>query len=299
MDTLDYLRSAGMVIAFCVTAFSGRKNWMLTDLIVSVVFGAAWFILPTYTLGFQTVGKLNTLHAHVTRDFAAHMLSSAFVWWKTRESRDETVPVTLMTGRVVGNSILLCAMVYAQKYVAGKGVWTEQHIWFGMLGCACWLLGNLIQLLKTKDFGGSFQGDTRLDWHLRIDFYIVFVISVVRFAFPEVAPDFVAKQPLLKGGVDAIIIHMVRAISALSIGYCMTVFNAPMFRYDADKKAVLQGRLVLGLIMWLLLLWEVYKGMLSFQAVAIVMLAQSVIFINAAAGGFFYTRPVPPSLKKN
>ena len=53
MDTIDYIRSGALVVAFLATNFAGRDTWILTDLIVTFSFGAAWFFFPDALFSYQ------------------------------------------------------------------------------------------------------------------------------------------------------------------------------------------------------------------------------------------------------
>lgn len=251
-DLTDTVRSASMVVAFVLLAVLGdRRVWITADILCSLGFGLTCFVFPGIILDFQVAGKLDAVHLLFGRLYGGMLMCSIIVWFMTRETRDGTVPITLMMSRVYICGLILMAQAYTTFWsTKGKTVWTNQHMYFGILGTALWLLGNLIHLLRSDDFSTYPQHNIRLNTHLRIDGWLTLVIAIAFMAFPDfIISHFFDKSP---GAVHK---HLVRCVGAMGIGDAVVSMQAPGFLHERDKRAQLLGRILTVLVTFVPWLW--------------------------------------------
>lgn len=53
METLDYVRSGALVVAFLATAFAGQDIWLVTNLIVVSAFGTMFYFFPEPLIAYS------------------------------------------------------------------------------------------------------------------------------------------------------------------------------------------------------------------------------------------------------
>ncbi|KAK2162865.1 hypothetical protein LSH36_90g04009 [Paralvinella palmiformis] len=302
MDLTDIVRSASLVVVFLLVAvFADRKLWMTTDILATVGFGATFAIFPRVLLGFQVADQLDAAHLSLARVYGLSLLCSAFIWYITSETRDGTVPITLMMSRVSSCSLTLMVQVYSFWGLAKSSkYWTDQFLWFGILGTTLWLLGNLIHLMKSSDFSTYPQYNIRLNSHLRLDSWLMTVIAFSLVAFPT----FIV-QHLYGVKANPIHLHICRCLGALSFGESVISLQAPGFLHERDKKAQLCARILWSVLIttpWLAS--ALLFGLVSLNALSHISLLIILPLTNAMIGYFteaniIYRVPVKNDLKRN
>ncbi|XP_013383590.1 uncharacterized protein LOC106153973 [Lingula anatina] len=254
METEDYVCTGSFIFTFFVAIVSGRRAWMLIDMISTIVFGV-WFFFPKSILPLQADLVIDSGHVLLCHMVAATLLGSAVVWALSRNSSDETVQVTMLITRVLSASLILIYMIYAQyaNAQAKHGRFTQQNYWFGILGTTLWDLGNIIQLLRTVEWGGGAENTSSgLDHSLRRDFFVIFIGGVVMATFAGSTVQCLFPHLIL----DGIHSHMDRTVGALNIGMAFLSFIAPGFHSDEDKRAVLLGRIVQCIMLLASVAWQ-------------------------------------------
>lgn len=60
-----------------------------------------------------------------------------------------------------------------------------QYLLVNGLPTFLWMLGNLIHLLRSRDFNTYPQHNTRLNNHLRVDAWLILILALILLAFPR------------------------------------------------------------------------------------------------------------------
>ncbi|XP_033103378.1 uncharacterized protein LOC117106137 isoform X2 [Anneissia japonica] len=118
------------------------------DFFVTLVFGIFWYAFPEWVLGFQVSINVTPLQEYATMLFAAFMIGSAIMSSHAPGFISEHDQRAQFQGRILQNTILLPAMIYAQVYY---GTWTVYHIYFGMVGCLMWTINALVGFMSPNE----------------------------------------------------------------------------------------------------------------------------------------------------
>lgn len=65
-------------------------------------------VISSLLLFLQVADQLDAAHLSLARVYGLSLLCSAFIWYITSETRDGTVPITLMMSRVSVSGLILC-----------------------------------------------------------------------------------------------------------------------------------------------------------------------------------------------
>lgn len=299
------LQVASLFVAFLILAvFGQRKTWIATEVIMATVCGLAFTAFPKQILAIQTEGTLNDTEIALARIFGVTLMSSGVTWFWTKETRDGTVPITLMMSRVFTSSTFLMAQLFAyflqNKSNKGKDdktslVWSEQMIMMGIVPTSLWLLGNLLHLFRSHDFNTYPQHNIRLNNHLRLDAWFMLLIGATYLAFPSQIVGFILKSP------NKVALHVARTIGALTMGEGIISLQAPGFLHERDKKALFLTRIVSELSQACILAALCFFDMVKLNGTACMAVVALPVLINAFVGYFaggttIYHVPTP---KKN
>jgi len=249
------------------------------------------------------------IHLLLARLFGGIYLGTSFAWFRTRETRDATVQITLMTSRVVAGSILLMSQV--ASYTLGQQIkmtkpgtnetisvseWSHQtYVVYGIVPTALWVIGNLIQLLRCHDFHFYPQHNIRLNNHLRVDAWLMLLIGVALMAYPSQ----ILKAEFSSPQSSTVSLHILRCIGAISIGEAVTSLQAPGFLHPRDKQALFATRLVMNLIKFAILSAGCfYYKLINFNTFTYTAGVHVPLLVNAIVGlvtdgTTIYTVPTP------
>eukprot|EP00057_Strongylocentrotus_purpuratus_P024751 XP_011679225.1 PREDICTED: uncharacterized protein LOC588758 [Strongylocentrotus purpuratus] len=212
----------------------------------------------------------------LTLSFAACMIGDAVTRYFCRSPDASTLPSILLFS--TGCTILIVSMVYIQYF--GGNTWTQNHIFFGMVGNMLWMMGSVIYYYQSRYSGGHAQLESRLNMHLRFDGFLVLVIGLTIFGFPDL---FLKIQTTLES-YDGAHLHMARSTGALLIGSSILSFMAPGFLFDWDKRAIFVGRIVKLFLTVLAVLYAAAKYDAWGGNLHLYFLMESIVALNALLG---------------
>ncbi|XP_030853270.1 uncharacterized protein LOC105445402 [Strongylocentrotus purpuratus] len=278
IDTPVLVGVSLLVLAFLIGCSRGRDTWLFVDFLATTAFGLAWYFVPDVILGFQINVTPDGTHLTYSRAFAACMIGDAVTRYFCRSSKDASTLVYLLFSRIVGCTILIVSMVYIQYF--GGNTWNQNHIFFGMVGNMLWMMGSVIYYYQSRYSGGHAQLESRLNMHLRFDGFLVLVIGLTIFGFPDL---FLKIQTTLES-YDGAHLHMARSTGALLIGSSILSFMAPGFLFDWDKRAIFVGRIVKLFLTVLAVLYAAAKYDAWGGNLHLYFLMESIVTLNALLG---------------
>jgi hypothetical protein len=304
-----------LLLVYVVLAFfSQRETWIWMEIVTAFSFGISFLVFPDHLLGYLTTDPPNDKCLFVARLYGAMLLSAGITWYRTMETRDATVPITLMMSRVCMGSTLLMAQLFSyfsvakakSSVTAGKdaqtaSVWSDKFLPMCVLPMALWMFGNLIHLLRSRDFNTYPQHNIRLNNLLRIDAWLMLLTGVMMLTFPRQILNILFSTTAIPKEVT---MHVMRSCGAVRIGEAVVSLQAPGFLHSRDKLAVFGTRIFSTLLEAALLC----AGCFLFTLININKLYYSAtllvpVFINALIGlvtdvTAIYVVPTPSKKKE-
>ncbi|CAE1266297.1 unnamed protein product [Acanthosepion pharaonis] len=246
-----YLRViGGMSLVWLLIISRGQKVWYYIDLILSVLAGCAFLILAPQFLRSQTDVHIDTVHLFMIRSFGIVLIGSAYLWWQVRNSKDVTVHTTLMWARVIGGFSALLAQLFAQFFYKDNktGRMTEEHLYISVVSTVLWTLGNVIYCLRSKDWGGYMETQSKLNTFLRNDFVMTLMLGIMFFAFPV----WMLRMQTNISKLNGVHAHLYRVFGSALISSAIISGRASNFLIDSDKRSQLYARLYINIALIIL-----------------------------------------------
>lgn len=259
MEYFEFVRTAFLVVGFLLAMTRDRATWMTVDLIVSIIAGLSWVFIPQIMLEFQTEGELTGVHLVMCRWFGVIMLGTAVKMYFNYQSRDNYSQVMLLASKIVGASLLMVTFLHsvygpasapvkansgnntAKASASGGVVFSEQMISFMLTMLLGGLVGCVVWFFKARHFGGHTSLDSRLNTHLRIDFFVTLLVGVTWMAY---LPTIMGNKMGLSSP-DVVQLHFGQCCGGLLIGDAILSAVAPGFLFEEDKRNILLGRIVM------------------------------------------------------
>lgn len=246
-----YLRViGGMSLVWLLIISRGQKVWYYIDLILSVLAGCAFLTLAPQFLRSQTDVHIDTVHLFMIRSFGIVLIGSAYLWWQVRNSKDVTVHTTLMWARVIGGFSALLAQLFAQFFYKDNktGRMTEEHLYISVVSTVLWTLGNVIYCLRSKDWGGYMETQSKLNTFLRNDFVMTLMLGIMFFAFPV----WMLRMQTNISKLNGVHAHLYRVFGSALISSAIISGRASNFLIDSDKRSQLYARLYINIALIIL-----------------------------------------------
>lgn len=242
----------------------------------------------------------------MARTYGISILSASLPWFLLHDTRDATVHITLMMSYVVSSSIEVMAQVFTfftsektkSDNTQSSSIWNDQYLLLYGLPTVLWMLGNLIQLLRSRDFNTYPQHNIRLNNHLRVDAWLCLLFALMLLAFPRQL--FMLNMPEATPPSE-VMLHIFRCKGALLVGEAITSLQAPGFLHSRDKLALFSSRLVIGglaIASYTLgaFVFKVHPAKLYHYLLVLAVLINSVI-ARFTDGTIIYVVPTPSKPK--
>ncbi|KAJ8312955.1 hypothetical protein KUTeg_010328 [Tegillarca granosa] len=241
-DTSDYVRGGLFIVAFLLTGIWDLKRWFMADLVFTSMSGLYIYINPTWSINLQTKGiKVDDLHGHLNRVFAAFLIGPVLIWLFCRKSKDRLIISAMLQSRTLSILLLIVVMSFGQLSY-GK-IFSDKHFWFGFLGNILWWLANVIQLIK-NDQGPikvNMLRGVALTIISRLNLIFLTLGAITYLTSPEQTIEFVKNKKL-----DNYHIHTARAIGAMMTGLVVFSWYIPRFKEKKSIRVVFLGQLLVS-----------------------------------------------------
>ncbi|OWF35596.1 uncharacterized protein LOC110442747 isoform X2 [Mizuhopecten yessoensis] len=238
-DKFDYVRGAAFVVAFFVLGVWSLPSWLIADTVFTAFSGVGLYFRPELTIQLQTHDlKLDILHCHLNRVFGSFLIGSAVVWYFCRLSKDSTVVAALLWSRVMGIFCLLSIII--SGHFANRKLFTDKHLWFGVLGNSLWWLANAVQLLKSrpKVREGPNVQSRGITLVCNLNLLMLTLVSLALMAFPLMTTGVKGRK------LDKYHLHTAKAVGALVMTFSILMWFVPRFVHKRDVRAVFSGQLL-------------------------------------------------------
>ncbi|XP_063420139.1 uncharacterized protein LOC134705324 [Mytilus trossulus] len=226
----DYLPSAIVTFMFVVLIPWGVDVWILSDTIITTVFGLTMIFSPKHFLSRQTKGELDDVHLHMYRMCGIMLLSSTMFAWLARKSKDQNIKSAILWGRVVGVSLYVMARVHGYFQVSKSIKWNKQALLFGIYGDCLWLLGNFVYSLKVTDLGKVTTTLSKADFYLKSDFVQCFLFGISFFVMPRLMLGFQTTKTL-----NHLHCTLIRMMAAFVFNTGIIAWKSLQFSENIDK----------------------------------------------------------------
>ncbi|XP_069135241.1 uncharacterized protein [Argopecten irradians] len=238
-DKFDYLRGAAFVVAFLILGVWSLPSWLIADTVFTAFSGIGLYVRPELTIQLQTQDlKLDILHCHLNRVFGSFLIGSAVIWCFCRSSKDSTVKAALLWSRVMGVFCLL--LIICNGHFANRKLFTDKHLWFGVLGNFLWWLANAIQLLKSrpKISEGPNKQSRGITLICNLNLLILTLVSLALMAFPLMMTSIKGRK------LDKYHLHTSRCAGALALSFAILNWFVPRFTNQRDVRTVFSGQVL-------------------------------------------------------
>ncbi|XP_033748753.1 uncharacterized protein LOC117333528 [Pecten maximus] len=238
-DKFDYLRGAAFLVAFLLLGVWSLPSWLIADTVFTAFSGIGLYVRPELTIQLQTQDlKLDILHCHLNRVFGSFLIGSAVIWCICRSSKDSTVTAALLWSRFMGLICLLSIVVTG--HFANRKLFTDKHLWFGVLGNSLWWLANAVQLLKSrpKISEGPNKQSRGITLICNLNLLMLTLVSLAFMAFPLMTTGIKGRK------LDKYHLHTARSIGALAMCFSILTWFVPKFINKRDVRAVFSGQVL-------------------------------------------------------
>ncbi|XP_060067077.1 uncharacterized protein LOC132547294 [Ylistrum balloti] len=244
-DKFDYLRGGAFVVAFFLLGVWSLPSWLIADTVFTAFSGIGLYIRPEITIQLQTQDlKIDVLHCHLNRVFGSFLIGSAVIWCICRSSKDSTVTAAMLWSRVMGIICLLSIVI--SGHLANRKLFTDKHLWFGVLGNSLWWLANAVQLLKSrpKVSRGPYAQSRGITLVCNLNLLMLTLVSLAFMAFPLMTTGVKGRK------LDKYHLHTARCAGALAMGFSILMWFVPRFVNKRDVRAVFSGQVLTVLLVY-------------------------------------------------
>ncbi|WAR29556.1 hypothetical protein MAR_003124, partial [Mya arenaria] len=242
----------------------------LFEIIASVVF------LVLITQGKRVTGQIDGTHILLGRGLGMMGMFWMLQYFLLRNSTDSTVQTSFLLSFCVAMLCKFLACGYLMTHnPKGKKVSTrieEKEVTQMFYMMLLTTVGTLFHMFRSNDWGGYGEISSRANFHIRLQFVIMILASVVGYAMPGWCVRLMF--PSLEK-VDSVLIFLTRAASSINIGTSFLLLRVPNFLRTGDKEAVLAANWLLCVVatsmdwVWFAMNWaQVSTGMIVMELVS-------------------------------
>lgn len=260
MDSIDFVRSGALLVAFLACGFADRRGqgsaWLHADQIATAAFGAGLVFFPQTILAYVMEGKADWVHAALMQAVGLTLLACAATWWMSSRSREATTCWSI--ARILSCLALLQVLYYSEwKYGNNDQKLTTQHHTFATFGSILLTIGHFLCVVRV--YGSGNERNIPRQWtreNACLFFVVIFLLldTFCMFARPHHKQQYIA---IKDWKIDGVHLYLVRvgATQLMSL-FFFAVFgliNLP----KRDKVAVL--------VSCLMFYGAVFPGMVYYQ----------------------------------
>lgn len=224
---------------------SGQKAWLLTDAVVTMMFGTSLLVTPKLLLLRQTNIQLDSVSIHMTRVVGLLLLSSSLVSHRAFSSNDRRERYIVFLSRAVTALLFVLISLYGRIHYPE---WNAHFLHISVTGAIFWMLPHMFYAVTSLPAG---RNETlRASAFLIIEFFCTIAIGLAWFGFPQ---GLLRMQAKLRP--NSVSVTIGRFLGALLIGnaFCSLLASAlcalTTKRYLYSTKAISSAILVVVVIL--------------------------------------------------
>ncbi|XP_052785755.1 uncharacterized protein LOC128221256 [Mya arenaria] len=263
-------------VVFLVLITQGKRVWFDCIHCFGLINAGVFLICPETALSLWVTGPIDGTHIFLGRSLGMMGMFWMLQYFLLRNSTDSTVQTSFLLSCCVAMLCKFLACGYLMTHnPKGKKVPTrieEKEVTQMFYMMLLTTVGTLFHMFRSNDWGGYGEISSRANFHIRLQFVIMILVSVVGYAMPGWCVRMMF--PSLEK-VDSVLIFLTRAASSINIGTSFLLLRVPNFLRTGDKEAVLAANWLLCVVatsmdwVWFAMNWaQVSTGMIVMELVS-------------------------------
>ncbi|XP_071948024.1 uncharacterized protein [Antedon mediterranea] len=249
MELLLTLICVLVAIILLYAAYNGKQFFMQVDVLCCTIFGLVAIVLPGLASKLETK-KPDDVVVHMVRASGCVLIASAYVFNQVQHSADATVRVVLMVSRLVTCTLVAAGGLFQRSRSSSSTDYSLMFIYFNVAFAVIYIYF----LLTSREWGGHTQLDTKVNLHLRIDFFATLVFGIFFYAFPE---WLLSAQVGIK--ITRLQEYSSMLFGAFMIGSSIVSSYAPGFIDEENQRAQFQGRIMQNIFLLLAMIYTQFS----------------------------------------